>query len=443
MIIDEYKTGRITTDTEALTLKITFKAFLMIRSELNESGIEPYPIGITDPEKIEFFYDMKNGIIDLGVFQDEIDDDCIYLMAEKALGNLVVKRAYKRLLELAELFTGISFESYREKEKLQYLWLKDFNKLVRLPFCPGLYYIILRSKKNDGFHYDRKDPEIFNHFCKAYKIRHIKSLRRVFPEKPWIIYTYFHLRDCGFRDINLYNQVITNKEKTQKIDEENPKALAFFCRYSIKKRGEKATLNTILRKKDFTYELEGADRTFSDGLQMFAKYFRHIPQSLRQNILRKGFTETNHAALSNIAYRCENKRINFSYTDEEKALEDEIDGYLFRLPKTSYQLCEIANTLYNCAASYVDKVQKKDCTIVYAEKDGKYRICIEVQGNEIIQERIHHNKDPEKEERTALRKWHKKHKLTIQKPQELDEEAAIARLRQPRRARELRQYIPE
>jgi hypothetical protein len=108
-----------------------------------------------------------------------------------------------------------------------------------------------------------------------------------------------------------------------------------------------------------------------------------------------------------------------------------------------YQLCEIANTLHNCAASYVDKVQKKDCTIVYAEKDGKYRICIEVQGNEIIQERIHHNKDPEKEERTALRKWHKKHKLTIQKPQELDEEAAIARLRQPRRARELRQYIPE
>ena len=111
MIIDEYKTGRITTDTEALTLKITFKAFLMIRSELNESGIVPYPIGITDPEKIEFFYDMKNGIIDLGVFQDEIDDDWIYLMAKKALGNLVVKRAYKRLLELAELFTGISFES--------------------------------------------------------------------------------------------------------------------------------------------------------------------------------------------------------------------------------------------------------------------------------------------------------------------------------------------
>lgn len=442
MIIDEYKTGRITTDTDALTLKITFKNFMTIKNE-DGSGSEPYPIGIKDPEKIEFFYDMKNGIIDLGILQDDLDDFWLHARASETLGKPLVKKAYKRLLNLAEIFTGISFESYRTKEKLSGIWTRDFNKLVRLPFCPGLYYIILRSKKNDGFHYDRKDPEIFNHFCKAYKIRHIKSLRRVFPEKPWIIYTYFHLRDCGFRDINLYNQVITNKEKTQKIDEENPKALAFFCRYSIKKRGEKATLNTILRKKDFTYELEGADRTFSDGLQMFAKYFRHIPQSLRQNILRKGFTETNHAALSNIAYRCENKRINFSYTDEEKALEDEIDGYLFRLPKTSYQLCEIANTLHNCAASYVDKVQKKDCTIVYAEKDGKYRICIEVQGNEIIQERIHHNKDPEKEERTALRKWHKKHKLTIQKPQELDEEAAIARLRQPRRARELRQYIPE
>ena len=42
MIIDEYNTGRITTDTEALTLKITFKNFMTIKNE-DGSGSEPYP----------------------------------------------------------------------------------------------------------------------------------------------------------------------------------------------------------------------------------------------------------------------------------------------------------------------------------------------------------------------------------------------------------------
>ena len=110
MIIDEYKTGRITTDTDALTLKITFKNFMTIKNE-DGSGSEPYPIGIKDPEKIEFFYDMKNGIIDLGILQDDLDDFWLHARASETLGKPLVKKAYKRLLNLAEIFTGISFES--------------------------------------------------------------------------------------------------------------------------------------------------------------------------------------------------------------------------------------------------------------------------------------------------------------------------------------------
>ena len=79
---------------------------------------------------------------------------------------------------------------------------------------------------------------------------------------------------------------------------------------------------------------------------------------------------------------------------EVEELEDDIDGYSFRLPKDSYQLCEIGTALHNCVASYGERVAKEECTIVYAQKNGEYKICIEVRGKEIVQERIDRNERP-------------------------------------------------
>ena len=106
---------------------------------------------------------------------------------------------------------------------------------------------------------------------------------------------------------------------------------------------------------------------------MFARYFNHLPDELVKDIL-----------------------------------EDDIDSYSFRLPKDSYQLCEIGTTLHNCVASYGKSVLQKECAIVYTQKDGQYKICIEGRGKEIVQKRIDRNESPGEEENSVLEIWHER-----------------------------------
>ena len=144
---------------------------------------------------------------------------------------------------------------------------------------------------------------------------------------------------------------------------------------------------------------------------MFHQYFRYIPSDLRRDVLNDGFTRFNHDALSNLSYRIKNKKIVFKYNDEQKNLEDDISGYSFRLPTSSYEMCEIGTALHNCAASYASSVENGGCTIVYAQKDGEYKICIEVQNDEIRQELINRNEKPSEEEQKILDEWHQRHGL--------------------------------
>ena len=72
-------------------------------------------------------------------------------------------------------------------------------------------------------------------------------------------------------------------------------------------------------------------------------------------------------------------------------------------------MCEIGTALHNCVASYAEIVEGKECTIVYAEKDGQYKICIKVRGKDVCQERIDRNEAPTGEEKAVLSKWHERH----------------------------------
>ena len=76
-------------------------------------------------------------------------------------------------------------------------------------------------------------------------------------------------------------------------------------------------------------------------------------------------------------------------------------------------MCEIGASLHNCVASYVDRVGKRECTIIYVRKDGAYRICIEVRDGEIWQEKTNYNAKPSEEEEAALLKWHERHSLRL------------------------------
>lgn len=432
----DYHSAKITTDTENLTLTIKFYKFVREKNKNTE---------VPQTEEMILFFDMKNGKVDVlqdyyvhnslknknGVWYNtnrysfkqqkalkdkkltdaelntEIESQCEYL-EEEELPVCVFQKAFEKILELAELFTGVSFEEKRNlaKTKTDFKYLLEIYKITMLPFEPSLYDIIMDTEIQSRpviFNYKRNDSKVFKRFCRKYKIRNTKILRKCFMERPFVLITFLRLKDSGFKDMNLYNRILTDSDKCSIVDNCDDRSLVFFCRWSIKKRGQKNTMNTLLKTND--------SHNIRDGLIMFCKYFKHIPDSLKEDILKDGFTEFNHDALANISWQYEHKNITFEYTDEQKRLEDEIDGYKFCLPENSYQLCGIGTAMHNCVASYADRVKEKQCTIVYAEKDDKYIFCIEVQKNRVVQERIDHNGTPQKEEQKILDKWHERHSL--------------------------------
>ena len=449
----DYFAAEICVDEENLSLSLTFKKFarkeIEGRDYLHRHIESAFPVYFS--ESIEtpvfarerIFFDMKNGTIsfsfDSGWGSEKKEDSEPWRLNPKSkrellpyerhqrilqfLGNLefyfypedVLFEAYKKLSALAKKFTGLSetptTSRYLSEENEKPCYLSEMYVLTMLPCEPNLYAVLMAKELHElkfNFSYDRSDTKVLAKFLKKAHINDHRVLRKAYAEHPTILLLCMLLHDSGFRDINLYNRVIESEENREEIRYLDRKALIFFSKYSIKKRGEIATMNTLLRKS------EDVDPYMKDdALCMFQEYFRHVPEELRKDILEDGFTRFNHDALAKISYSAENRNITFKYTGEQKNLEDDIDGYSFRLPKSNIQMCEIGTALHNCVASYAESVEQKDCTIVYATKDGEYKICIEVYKNKIVQELIDRNSEPTGEEKAVLSKWHERHGLNV------------------------------
>lgn len=441
----DYFGAELCVDEEKLTLSLTLKKFarkeLEGRDYMNRHIDSKFPVysseAIERPSFISetIFFDMKQGNISFDFDSNsepwrlkqnshkeflpfELHDKILQL-----LGNLefyfypqsVLCAAYKKLSELAKKFTGLSEApatiNYLSEENTKPRYLSEMYVLTKLPCEPNLYEVLMNKELNDlkfNFKYDRSDTKVLASFLQKAHLKDYRILRKVYAKHPIVLLLCMRLHDSGFRDINLYNRVIESEENREEIRHLDRKSLVFFSKYSIKKRGQLSTMNTILRKsEDVDYFMK------DDAFCMFRSYFRHIPEELRKDILEDGFTRFNHDALCKVSFSAENRSITFKYTGEQKNLEDDIDGYSFRLPKTNMQMCEIGTALHNCVASYAEIVEGKECTIVYAEKDGEYKICIEVRGKEVCQERIDRNEAPTGEEKSVLSKWHERHGLKI------------------------------
>lgn len=441
----DYFGAELCVDEEKLTLSLTFKKFarkeLEGRDYMNRHIDSKFPVysseAIERPSFISetIFFDMKQGNISFDFDSNsepwrlkqnshkeflpfELHDKILQL-----LGNLefyfypqsVLCAAYKKLSELAKKFTGLSEApatiNYLSEENTKPRYLSEMYVLTKLPCEPNLYEVLMNKELNDlkfNFKYDRSDTKVLGSFLQKAHLKDYRILRKVYAKHPIVLLLCMRLHDSGFRDINLYNRVIESEENREEIRHLDRKSLVFFSKYSIKKRGQLSTMNTILRKsEDVDYFMK------DDAFCMFRSYFRHIPEELRKDILEDGFTRFNHDALCKVSFSTENRNITFKYSGEQKNLEDDIDGYSFRLPKTNMQMCEIGTALHNCVASYTESVEGKECTIVYAEKDGEYKICIEVRGKEVCQERIDRNEAPTGEEKAVLSKWHERHGLKI------------------------------
>lgn len=418
----DYFGTRIETDEEKLTLKITVLRFARGRKKVDsEEKLKEYNFS-PEIEEESILFDLKTGKVEIKVpwcnnggkeielaRKDEsqrfdLDRATLNEFSARKIARITLDYAFEKFLSLAEKFSGISYDNFKS-EKINHLF--TMYKITKIPFEPMLYQV-LKSRnfveRKKKFKYKRTDPKIFNKFCRKMKIRNTRVLRRCYIENPEILLTSMTLRECSFKDINIYNRIFENPEYSKKFDDFDLKSLSFFSHYAIKKRGQLAALNLILKDTEDRFEK-------SDAMEMFSLYFKEIPEELRSDIMNDGFTKFNHDALSNISYQAKNKNYTFKYSHEQKRLEDKLAGYEFLLPKNSYHLCEIGTSLHNCVASYSDEVRKNKCTIVYAQKDGEYKICIEVRGNEICQERSSYNATPTEEERKILDEWHSRHGL--------------------------------
>ena len=141
-----------------------------------------------------------------------------------------------------------------------------------------------------------------------------------------------------------------------------------------------------------------------------------LPQDVINKIGKEGFTGYNHNLLMRIwrdlhpseGEQFENEAI--SYSDEEKNLEWENAGYKFCLPENTDRLVDIGSKMNICVGHlYRDKAVHKECTIVYAQEDGEYELCIEVNKHNnrfrLVQKSAFNNSVPKGQNMTIFKQW--------------------------------------
>ena len=254
---------------------------------------------------------------------------------------------------------------------------------------------------------NRESSNIYNEWCREFWIESFTQLRKEFEKNPCALLSYRTLFHLGFRNKNIMLNAIKKYDFTKiPYSGKNAAGFLFFCAKSIPLRGEKATLHALVREPWL------ADALRQDLANMFVNRYEQLAPPEREAILYGGFTEENHDLLSKICNNIKNKNITFEYSKYQKQLEDKIGDYEFLLPKDSDEMHQLGAAMNNCVYSYVEKVVKKGCTIVYAVCKGSYSICIEVSDhNTVTQAYAHHNSPTKGEDKKIFDQWCRRHSL--------------------------------
>lgn len=269
----------------------------------------------------------------------------------------------------------------------------NFNRLVnfaRFPFAPELNELckeeVLGPKVREIEEELKRSSDGVKKFIQQTGLPYTTKPNRLFLQGHRIFLEYLNIRSIGFMD---------DKAIEMLMDADFQKIFVAACPFG---------LNLVLAEDlEFLFRLYDektvakvmknrfcSDRgyyTTSDALNYMKRL--NEGENLQQNVIDKigkeGFTEYNHNLLMRI-YRetqpveeqhFENKDI--AYTDEEKSLEWENEGYKFCLPEDTNRLIDIGSKMNICVGHlYRDKAVNKQCTIVYAKKADEYELCIEV-----------------------------------------------------------------
>lgn len=358
---------------------------------------------------------------------------------EKLIPALVIKKIEETTAFIVDSYCGRKITLSRNL----FNGLDLLNAASHFPYEANMFMLACKIGFPDWL--DRSDPNIFNNLCAKLGLKSFSVLRKIFDHNPVVVVWYKNLHDMGFRDVNIISDILSLFDKTvaskefkdfnnirggwtagdlrkdaakklpttffesinsYSVNKENDNPFIFFCGYSIPLRGERATWNSLNREP-------GLDKYYLvDTARMFCRYFTDLNAEERESVLKNGFTKRTHDMLSNIVHNLKHKNHVFAYTKEQKNLEDDIDGFTFKLPLDSSTMHLIGSSMHNCVFSYWEQVLNGSCTIVYAVKDESYEACIEVSGNRrVIQARSDYNGLLEGSIAEAFKKWKKRHRL--------------------------------
>ncbi len=300
----------------------------------------------------------------------------------------------------------------------------NFDRLVNFasfPFAPELNELCKEAVLGPTFREIeeelKKSADGVKKFIQQTGLPYTTKTNRLFLQGHRTFLEYMNIWSMGFRDEKVIEKLM-DADFHKIIAASSPYTLSPVLAEDIGFLFQFYDEKTVAKLMKNRFSSERGCYTTSDALH-YMKILRegeHLPQDVIAKIGKEGFTEYNHNLLMRICRvaqpveeeHFENKDIN--YSEEEKSLEWENEGYKFCLPEDTNRLVDIGSKMNICVGHlYRDKAVNKQCTIVYAKKADEYELCIEVHKHNdrfrLVQRSAFNNQDPHGNELLIFKQW--------------------------------------
>ena len=298
----------------------------------------------------------------------------------------------------------------------------NFDKLVNFtnyPFAPEINEFSGIMGKSFPANIVQKDPNGVRSFIEYCGIPYTSAINRIFLQGHRKFAQLLGIWGFGYRDLKIIEMIMNiDKEmffaeaalkygKISSFTEDKKRRNGFhFVNMNfplgqinlIKKFCDEKT-SVKLMKEIFEKGVERWDCYHSnfylysslwlpDTYNYLCKLYKEnaVSTDIIKKIVNEGFTKYNHDMLMNLWKELHPRgikdfvNIEIKYSEAEKRLEYEYDGFQFKLPNDTRKLVEIGAKMNICVGHlYREKAAKKQCTIVYVERDSKYVMCIELK----------------------------------------------------------------
>ena len=250
-----------------------------------------------------------------------------------------------------------------------------------------------------------------------------KSVKRRLSKNICLFLLYRWLFRAGVRDVNVQNAVADEALKDGSPADIISRALQFsseenldFVKWASKGRNAKS-LKSLL-KDILGGESMDICQDSSDMLDCYED------RGIRE-LENCGSLKEIHGRLMRFERQICSPNRKISYDEDEIKLEEELDGYSFRLAENTDALHSIADEMDICVSAYANAAVNKVCTIMTMEKGGRRLACMELRKKDgtfaMVQLKAKYN-GPVKET-SPVRKWAEKHGIRTENCEDLREAA--------------------